>query len=414
MPPSPTSIFKAVERASGPYAHGNGAYGSFGFRRTGKLRDVYDGSKELQLQFPSYDKLWQHIKAGKFDDPSIKNIESIYANHLTKKFGNNLDKMAAYNWGNSSGQQTYVNKVRKAAGLKTAVVTPESTIVVGSQGNERFAPAINKSYQDPGVNITTSANRSLISLENYIPKTEREASNNMTKLSIPTFSGKSIQAPKTVQLPTTTQPVSTTSTSSTPDGYKPNPMMFASNIANALRKLPMPSLPVYTNPISLQRVSMDNDRYAIEQGVRGANNFAANNLDSQAAAAVMAHNNAARFNQYSKVNQDERNQNIGIANEEATRNQAVNLANQQATKGYQDSLVERKLAQQRLAQENLANVSDKIMQNQQDKLRYAYAKEAEDFEKRDDPYGIYKKRNGGIISNHSAGRIQRMNFRKVF
>jgi len=193
---------------------------------------------------------------------------------------------------------------------------------------------------------------------------------------------------------------------------------YVSNIANAFRKPPMPPKPILDTPVSLQRVNMNNDRYEAERGTRSADKFAENQLDPQAAFAAKAFNNAQRFNQLSSVNQAERNANTGISNREVELNTGVAASNRQLQRGYQNSLVERQLAQQQFQSENLANASDKYVHSQDVALAKDEAAAREAMARAQDWNGVYgryeKKAMGGKLPRYSAGHmIKSMNLKPI-
>jgi hypothetical protein len=209
-------------------------------------------------------------------------------------------------------------------------------------------------------------------------------------------------------------------------------MSFASNIANAFTKAPAPPAPIYGRPIALQRINMNNDRNEVERGVRSMDRFSEQQLDPQAAAQMKAYSNAQRFSQLSKVNQEERNTNLGIANDEMKMNLGVSMQNLGVKRDYNNSLFERKAAQQRFNQENLANAADKFTGIQDRKAMERSVMYSEDLKAAGDDYGTWKRlqakleaegkapqryggklKNGGIISNYGAGTMFRMNFKRI-
>lgn len=193
---------------------------------------------------------------------------------------------------------------------------------------------------------------------------------------------------------------------------------YASNIANLFSKPPMPPKPILDTPVSLNRVSMNNDRYEVERGARSGDRFAENQLDPQAAFAAKAFNNAQRFNQLSKVNQDERNMNTDISNKEVQINTVISASNNQLRRGYQDDLTQRTLAQQRFQADNLANASEKYTMQQDVKLARQLAAERERMARSQDWNNIYgryeQKAMGGKLPRYSAGHmIKSMNLKRI-
>ena len=235
-----------------------------------------------------------------------------------------------------------------------------------------------------------------------------------------------------IKLDQSTASPKSTQRSSSLRNFSSTVLPFATNIANAVVKAPAPPAPSYGSPISLQRINMNNDRNEVERGTRSVDRFAEQQLDSQAAAQMKAYSNAQRFNQLSKVNQEERNANVGIANDEMKMNLGVSLQNLGMQRDYNNQLFDRKVAQQRFNQENLANASDKYSAIQDKSAMERSIKYSEDLKSAGDTYGAWarlqaklraegkegqryggKMRNGGILSNYGAGTMFRMNFKRL-
>lgn len=134
---------------------------------------------------------------------------------------------------------------------------------------------------------------------------------------------------------------------------------FATNIINAFRKPPRVPMPHLDSPITLQKVNMDNDRYEVEKGARGANLNAMRTLDENTAAAVGSYTLAQKYNQLSAVNQSERNQNKEISNREVLTNAGISGTNNAKMDQMDTDNVERKIAMQRENSQNLSNAVDK-------------------------------------------------------
>lgn len=403
------------------YDHKNGAYGSFGFKKTGRLTDLYKSSPELQKKYKSYNDLWDVISKGNYGDPNVEEVHKAYEGYLQKRFGNDVRKAAKFNFGSKANGQdtpdTYANKVTKSSGTSSVSSngTPTTVPKVEFKGladyikpKENIMVDVDRPLTDKGRVSMTAINPKFNSFVDPSAKLKFAKQNSKGGFDYVDNLNEPSKAPTTSVINS--------------KGYKSslvnNAMPFISNITGAFNKPPMPSLPVFSNPLSLKRINMDNDRYVIEQGVRGADLFAENNLDAQTASAVKSFNNAQRFNQYSKVNQDERNMNTSIANEEAKTNLNLEYQNKLAMKGYRDDLNDRTMAIQRDRQANISNASDKYVALQDLNARRQEAANEETFAKAADKYGVYKRKeysmrkNGGIISNHSAGQmVRRLNFK---
>src|SRR5688572_22439468 len=95
---------------------------------------------------------------------------------------------------------------------------------------------------------------------------------------------------------------------------------FASNIINAFRRPPVPARPTMDSPPVFRRVNFDNDRYQVNRQISAANVAAERGLPANTATAVRQYNVGQQLNELSKVNQQERNTNIGIDNQQAMAN----------------------------------------------------------------------------------------------
>jgi len=146
---------------------------------------------------------------------------------------------------------------------------------------------------------------------------------------------------------------------------------FASNIVNAFRRPPVPASPTMDAPPVFQRVNFDNDRYQVNRQISAANVAADRSLPANTAAAVRQYNMAQQLNELSKVNQQERNTNIGISNQQAMANAQTAASNNAKVDDYNMTLAEREVARQREASANWANAADKFVgiQNEKRKAR---------------------------------------------
>lgn len=136
---------------------------------------------------------------------------------------------------------------------------------------------------------------------------------------------------------------------------------YASNIANAFRKPPMPITPQLNNYQTLSKVNMDDERNRVERDVNASSAMTDRTLDANTAAKVRASNLGTKLNSLSSIAGQERNANVGIANQQAQMDQQTDYINKERMNGYNDSLVERNLAQQREQSQNLSNAADKYI-----------------------------------------------------
>ena len=218
---------------------------------------------------------------------------------------------------------------------------------------------------------------------------------------------------------------------------------YISNIAAAFTKPGAVPRPFMYKPVALQRVNMDNYRNEIERGVRGNNLSFDQTMDAQGAAANKQFTLAQRFNQLSRVNQDERNQNIAIGNNEMLANNRIQSANNDKQYQFQvDNLTRNNLIKSNRL-ENLADVGNKFvagqnlraqqqldlrkseMENAKTDKTIGYLMEtlnssrtksindvdAVELEKRKRAGELVQKRFGGSL--YSAGSFKRQTFKKI-
>lgn len=146
---------------------------------------------------------------------------------------------------------------------------------------------------------------------------------------------------------------------------------YASNIVNATRELPNPIAPPVETAMSPNLVSYDADRtnldnefrnFSKETDYRVANPTVAQGIKAAAMARKISGNN--------QLAQQEGNTNAFIKNQTAQANQGVQSRNIERTREFNDSLVSRRINQNRLQSENLANLSDKIQLENRDKSMF--------------------------------------------
>ena len=153
-------------------------------------------------------------------------------------------------------------------------------------------------------------------------------------------------------------------------GEKVGPLIpFVSNIVNTFRKPPKVPMPNLNPQVTLQKVNYDNDRYAVESGIRGNNKMVEMNLDENTASAVKQYNLAQRFNQLSQIGQAERNQNVEISNKQNLINADIIAGNNAKLDQQGRDQVEMQVARQRESSENLANAANKYQAIQNEKSK---------------------------------------------
>lgn len=137
---------------------------------------------------------------------------------------------------------------------------------------------------------------------------------------------------------------------------------FASNIINSFRMPPKPRLPHLDSFTGgTRRINMDSDRAMVERGIRSSNMAADNNLDENTAASIRQANKAQREGSLGKINETERNANIGIDTQNARLEAETRARNNLKLDQFDNNVVERGVAIQNNASANFANASDKYI-----------------------------------------------------
>jgi len=135
---------------------------------------------------------------------------------------------------------------------------------------------------------------------------------------------------------------------------------FASNIANAFRKPPIPSTPIPDQYTALHKINMDDARNQVATTYQAADRSADRNVDSNTAEAIKAFNRGERMSKFSTINEQEAITNAGISNQQAGMDAAVTASNIAKQNKFRDELIERQIADQREQSANLANAGDKM------------------------------------------------------
>lgn len=137
---------------------------------------------------------------------------------------------------------------------------------------------------------------------------------------------------------------------------------FASNIANAFKKIPQPVTPNLISPVSLSKPSNAVELHEIDRSIKGLNAGADQGLDSNTAASVKAANLVTGLRAKGQSYENVRNAGIGIDNEQAKINSSINMANMQKLDQDGDAKVNMAIAGARESSANVANAADKYVQ----------------------------------------------------
>lgn len=146
---------------------------------------------------------------------------------------------------------------------------------------------------------------------------------------------------------------------------------FASNFANAFRKLPAPPVPITQSKLTPTFMNLDSSRAEAVRQTRGANAAAEQNLNTgNAVSAVRAANLTQQIRETNRINETEQNANADIANRFQQINAGIEAQNNQATQRFNEQLVERNVREGQLQAENLADVGNKIQAIRRDERAY--------------------------------------------
>lgn len=114
------SMFKKVEDKNSKFNHGNGAYGSFGYRQSGHLADAFNSPafSDIRNQYKDYNNFWSSFTQGGYS-PLSNQVDAKYEQWLKDKSGNDINKAAAFNYAGYAGLNASDN------------YTPEGQISIG-------------------------------------------------------------------------------------------------------------------------------------------------------------------------------------------------------------------------------------------------------------------------------------------
>lgn len=139
---------------------------------------------------------------------------------------------------------------------------------------------------------------------------------------------------------------------------------FASNLANAFRKVPQPIRSQPISSVTLSRVNNSNERANIDEQTRGEDLAANRGLSGNTAAAVRQGGLATKLRAYGDSYARENNANADISNRQAEINSGIQEKNIGLTNEYNQELISSKIAQQKQSAANISNAADKFVQIQ--------------------------------------------------
>jgi len=191
----------------------------------------------------------------------------------------------------------------------------------------------------------------------------------------------------------TTPTTPTVATKQTPQlpPYRTSGVPYLSNILNSFRQPAAVPSPIYENQIQLERQNMDSDRNEVRRGMNTTFRSLDNSMDAQTAGLMKLGALGQSVNQLSSINQNERNTNIGIANQEATINRQVNSSNADRLAAFNAEQAARKNALTSARSENIANAVGKYMGMQDQKNAYNMENFKAQLEFGKDEYGTLKR-----------------------
>lgn len=443
------SKFKSAEDAGNQYKHNdseNPAYGSFGYLKNGHLKEAYTKSATfapLRKKYKTYEDLWKAVESGSYEKPEIAEIDKTYAKWLGKVHKGDLTSAAKFNLTGSAtppsdwaanhpknmSPETYASKI--AGATATTAQTPQTarslptSPSVGTTLNEQGVPNYTRQSVDglrapfvTGAAPTTSAtprpvapsvkpmqNQSLRlpepakTFNTPIPQQPIMSGNEMYGVKPQTIVKDDRYSPQTpfgdTVVNPTTPTTSTVATKQTPQlpPYRTSGVPYLSNILNSFRQPAAIPSPIYENQIQLERQNMDSDRNEVRRGMNTTFRSLDNSMDAQTAGLMKLGALGQSVNQLSSINQNERNTNIGIANQEATINRQVNSSNADRLAAFNAEQAARKNALTSARSENIANAVGKYMGMQDQKNAYNMENFKAQLEFGKDEYGTLKRSN---------------------
>ena len=146
---------------------------------------------------------------------------------------------------------------------------------------------------------------------------------------------------------------------------------YISNISNAFRKAPRPTIPIMDSFTNLSKIDLSNERSAVRRTTDAANKATERSVDANTAEAIKAFNRGQEFNQLSSINERQNNTNVGIGNQNAMMDAQVKASNVERWNDYGDAKTAANIADVRERSANVANAGDKftLIQNEKRKAQ---------------------------------------------
>ena len=143
-----------------------------------------------------------------------------------------------------------------------------------------------------------------------------------------------------------------------------NIIPYISNIANSLKKVPLPDAPGLINPIGRRQVNYDAQRVEADRQMQGANVSADKNLDENTAAAFKGSTLASNIRGKNAISEAESNTNAQLGMQTDQINASIEGQNTSMMNQWKNNLVEARVAGQREQSANLSNAADKYVAQQ--------------------------------------------------
>jgi hypothetical protein len=180
---------------------------------------------------------------------------------------------------------------------------------------------------------------------------------------------------------------------------------YMSNMYALTQKPAQVPRPVMNSPVQLSRVNMNADRSQIDQDYSLTNKGIDQVSDFNTGFAAKMYNKSQRFNQMSKVNQDERNQNTQISNSEALTNAGIAQGNNAKLDTFRNSQAERQNAITKDRMANMSNASDKYIAQANTNSQYDLEANKAELLYGTDDKGTLKRMRDKVIKFKNGGRL---------
>ena len=193
---------------------------------------------------------------------------------------------------------------------------------------------------------------------------------------------------------------------------------YISDIANSLKRVPLPDAPKMINPVARRQVNYDAQRVEADRQMRGANVSADRNLDENTAASYKGSTLASNIRGRNSIAEAEANTNAQLGMQTDQINAGIEGQNVGMMNQWKNNLVEAQVAGQREQSANLSNAADKYIAQQNvngqrdlDKKRLGVYKGMFEnsgvMDRRVDGYQKYLEENGltdDVIAPKKVGR----------